>query len=306
MNAPIALFVYSRPEHTRRTLEALMQNIGAAESELYIFCDGPKINSSPEKLDTIKKVRSIAAEKKWCKNVYIKESSENKGLARSIIDGVNSVLHNSNTIIILEDDMETSPWFLTFMNDALAFYENDERVASITGFTWPVKGSLPETFFLRGTYCWGWATWRRAWKVFDEDGKKLLAELEQKNLTTLFDFDNSYHYTEMLRNQTLGINDSWALRWYAAAFLKDMLTLIPGRSLVQNIGFDGSGTHCVTSKEWFVHLSQTKIEVAEIPVIDHPVARRRVTAFFRAIRHRRRLYMRAFNKLLRILKLSDA
>ena len=126
-------------------------------------------------------------------------------------------------VIVLEDDLVTSPHFLQYMNDGLGIYERDDRVISIHGYSYPVHGKLPETFFLRGADCLGWATWKRGWDLFEDDGQRLLNELERRNLTRSFDFDGSYPYTQMLRDQIAGSNSSWAVRWYASAFLRDKL-----------------------------------------------------------------------------------
>ena len=140
--------------------------------------------------------------------------------------------------------------FLRFMNDGLDRYADDERVASIHAYIYPLARPAPETFFLRGADCWGWATWRRAWEHFNPDGKTLLQQLEAHGLTRAFDFDGTAAFTEMLENQIRGLNNSWAIRWHAACFLDGLLTLYPGRSLVHNIGNDGSGTHRSDDSAW--------------------------------------------------------
>lgn len=284
MNAPLALFVYNRPLHTRRTLTSLSMCSEAKETDLFIFCDGLKNGANDEVKKSVDEVRKVIREKKWCRNVEIIESPVNKGLSRSVVAGVTDIVNRFGKIIVLEDDMEVSPFFLKFMNEGLALYKDDDAVISITGYCWPVKNKLPETFFLLGTYCWGWATWKRGWDLFDADGSKLLRQLEEKNLTSLFDFDDSHFYTRMLKDQVEGKNDSWALPWYAAAFLQNKLTLIPGRSLVRNTGIDGSGVHSGKSDEWAVELSSTPVVVARIPLEDSIRGREAVTAFFRSMK----------------------
>jgi hypothetical protein len=184
------------------------------------------------------------------------------GLARSILAGVSAVLEEHGSAIILEDDLETSPHFLAFMNRALEVYAADERVASVSGYVPPVDGALPETFFLRDADCWGWATWRRAWRHFRADGTSLLQELQSRKLTKAFDYHGGYPYLRMLQQQIAGANNSWAIRWRASVFLQDMLTLYPGRSLVRNLGFDGSGTHSDMASFWGGKLSESPVTVA--------------------------------------------
>lgn len=299
MKAPVVLFVYNRPEHTRKTLESLQANDGAAESGLIVFADGPKENASPEELRRIEEVRAIVQEKNWCGNVRLIASEKNKGLAESVIDGVTQVVNEYGRIIVLEDDLVCSPQFLTFMNRALDVYENEERVVSITGYIYPVKEQLPETYFLRGADCWSWATWKRGWAVFEKDGAKLLQELEHQQWTHDFDFHGAYPYTQMLRDQVEGKNSSWAIRWYASAFLQNLLTLYPGRSLVQNIGIDGSGTHSGQSDKWDVQLNHVVPQIGQIPVEENSEARQAVIRFFRELR-RVPLGKRIIDKLARL------
>ena len=137
-------------------------------------------------------------------------------------------------------------------------------MACISGYIYPVKDKISGTFFLKGADCWGWATWGRAWNIFEKDGTKLLDELNKRSLKKEFDFDNTYPYVELLEGQIAGINNSWAVRWYASAFLKNMYCLYPGTSLVQNIGFDGTGIHSSNSTKWNVQLAVEEVDVKKI------------------------------------------
>ncbi len=277
--APIVLFVYNRPDHTERTLEALMKNELAAASELFIFADGAKANASVEALKNIEKTRAIIRKKNWCAQVSIIESPVNKGLSQSVIEGVTKIVNEHGKIIVLEDDLVTSPFFLEFMNEALTIYETSEIVACISGYIYPVKEKLPETFFIKGTDCWGWATWKRAWDDFEKDGSKLLKQLKSKSLTEAFDLEGAYHFTKMLKEQIIGLNDSWAIRWHAAAFLKNKYCLYPGSSLVQNIGADDSGTHGGTTDRWSVILSSQRINLNPIPVEENISAKAKIAKY---------------------------
>ena len=238
--APIALFVYNRLDVLKQTVEALKHNTFAGDSELFIFADGPKTPDDKKVLAVRDYIKTISGFKK----IRIIESEVNKGLANSVISGVTKIVNEYGKIIVLEDDIETAPHFLKFMNDALVMYDNEESVACITGYTYPIKGKLPQTFFLKGADCWSWATWKRAWDVFEENGQKLLYELQVKNLEKEFNFNNSYPYIQMLKDQIANKNSSWAIRWYASAFLKNKLCLYPGKSIVKNIGFIEDATHC--------------------------------------------------------------
>ncbi len=294
--APIVFFAYKRLDHARKSIEALQKNLLAGESDLIIFSDGPKDDSSREQVVEVRKyLRTISG----FRSVTITEGTANAGLSGSIINGVTAVLKRYDKAIILEDDLVTSPYFLKYMNDGLRGYENDARVASIHGYIYPVKKPLPETFFLQGADCWGWATWKRAWDAFEADGTKLLRELDRRNLTHSFDLDGSFGYSHMLERQVAGLTDSWAIRWHASAFLADMLTLYPGTSLVDNIGQDSSGTHKGAASYKYESLENREIRVGGIPVEESREARSVIVDYFRS---RRPSFMQkaksAFKKLL--------
>lgn len=278
--APITLFVYNRPGHTRRTIDALKQNKLAQESDLVIFSDAPKTEVQADK---IREVRQYIRQIDGFKSVSIVERASNLGLANSIIDGVTSIVNKYGRIIVLEDDMVTSPYFLTYMNEALERYANDDRVVSIHGYMFPIERSLPEAFFLLGADCWGWATWSRGWSCFVSDGQFLLDELKRRNLISSFDYNGTYPFAKMLEGQIKGENDSWAVRWHASAFLANKLTLHPGQSLVHNIGNDNSGTHCGLSTEMDVKLSSTPINFENVPVESSRKGRKEFEKFFREL-----------------------
>lgn len=262
--APIVLFAYDRLGHLRLTIEALSQNVLAPQSDLIIYSDGPKNLNTSQKIND---VRSYLKSVGGFRSIRIVEQAANLGLAQSVVHGVSDTLRENDNVIVLEDDMVTSPYFLSFMNKALEMYADDFSVASVHGYVYPIL-NLPKTFFLKGADCWGWATWSRAWKHFEPDGAFLLNEVERLGLQREIDFDNSYQYTQMLRDQVSGKNNSWAVRWYVSTYLKGMLTLYPGKSYVQNIGHDLEGTHCVDATNIFdgeMNLSDNfeKIEVRE-------------------------------------------
>lgn len=263
--APICLFVYNRPWHTLQTIESLKNNILASESDLYIFSDGSRNDNTQ---DSVNEVRSYIATIKGFNSVNIILRETNLGLAQNIIAGVSEVISIHGKIIVLEDDILTHPKFLKFMNDALNLYKNDENVASIHGYVYPIEG-LPESFFIKGADCWGWATWARAWSVFESNGIKLLAEIKQKKAEKEINYNNSMNYVRMLKSQINGNNDSWAIRWHISAFLKNMLTLYPGKSFVNNIGFDSSGQHCATSNIYDPIMCDDYYELKKIQPVEN-------------------------------------
>lgn len=268
--APVALFAFRRPDHLARTLASLAAAHGAPQTELTIFCDGAR---DERDVDAVAAVRTVARAAQGFRSVTVAEAPGNLGLAASVIRGVDAMLTQAPTVVVLEDDMLVAPDFLDVMHSGLGLYADEPDVISIHGYCPPSARSLPDSFFLRGADCWGWATWRRGWDVFDADGARLLAELERRGLTREFDFDDAYPYTRMLRDQVAGRVDSWAIRWYASAFLRSKLTLYPGVSRVRNIGQDGSGTHGavpgqVVPDEAFAPLpALSPIPVCEIPQV---------------------------------------
>ena len=279
--APIALFVYNRPDHLTRVAEALAHNREASMSELFIYSDSPKSASAEEKVAA---ARSVARSITGFQSINVVEQTVNLGVAQSIIQGVNLLTGKYGRVIVLEDDLMPSPYFLHYMNDALNCYEHDDRVISVHGYTYPVKEDLPETFFVRGADCWSWATWKRGWDLFEADGRKLLRELEHRKLTYDFDFNGSYPYTQMLRDCIDGKNDSWAIRWYASAFLLGKLTLYPGSSQVQNIGADGSGFHVGSTRSFEHHQWGERIAVDKISVEESNSSRRAFATYLSGLR----------------------
>jgi hypothetical protein len=292
---PIVVFAFNRPDHLERTLRALASCAEAAASPLTVFCDGARRESDEAR---VREVREVAAAAEGFASVEVIARERNFGLAASIIDGVTRQVQQHGRVIVLEDDIVVSPHFLRYMHEGLALYEHDEQVASIHGYTYPVAETLPETFFLRGADCWGWATWARAWRHFRADGPTLLAELRAQRLTRAFDLDGAYPYTRMLEDQIAGRNNSWAVRWHAACFLRGMLTLYPCRSLVVNIGNDDSGTHTGVTSDYDVEMLQRPVRLQRIELIETAAASAAVSALFR---RKRRLLRRIGNRVRRLL-----
>lgn len=295
--APILLFTYNRLTHTRRCIEALSKNPLAPESELFIYSDGAKDASLQE---AVNEVRSYIRTIRGFKTVTITERDENWGLARNIIDGVTAQVSRFGRVIVLEDDLVVAPHFLQFMNDALETYKNEPKVGHIQACDFTQDPTLPDTFLIKWTGSWGWATWDRAWKHFNPNGKELLQELEERKLTYTFDFDGKYGYTRMLRRQIEGKNNSWAIRWNASLFLKGILSLNAGRSLVQNEGFDGSGTNCGGGGLYASTLYPDKLPVHPIvPVEENKEARQ---AFVRYYARTNSFWAKAIRRIKRTLR----
>jgi len=260
--APIVLFTYNRPDHTRRTLEALRNNHLSSRSELHIFSDGYRGEADKGE---VMKVRELIRSVEGFAEVHIEERADNTGLSTNIIEGVTRIINEHGKVIVLEDDLITSPFFLTFMNEALERYQQEEKIAHVHGFCFPLQ-DLPDVFLIKWTGSWGWATWKRAWNLFNPDGEELLSEIMRQKRSREFDFNGNYPFTRMLRRQVNRENDSWAIRWNASLFLNDLLSLNAGKSLVQNIGFDGSGRHSGSDKIYTtpLHREALSTELSEI------------------------------------------
>lgn len=276
--SPIALFVYDRLAHTKKTIEALRENYLARESELFVFSDAPKNQESEGR---VKLVREYLSGVDGFRKVSVYEHKENLGPSRSIVEGITEIINRYGKIIVLEDDLLLSRYFLKYMNDALVFYEKEEKVISVCGHTYPVCIENQETFFLRIADCWGWATWKRGWDLFEPDANKLLKGLKAKKLLKRLDLNGAHGYSKMLRKQAANTISSWAIRWYSSALLNEKLSLYPYKSLVQNIGFDDSGTNCRGTAAYFADIFQGEVVVSKIPLEEDQRAIKKIMIFFR-------------------------
>lgn len=255
--APIALFVYNRPDHTRRTLIHLQKNVLADESRLYIFCDAPKTEADRANVD---EVRQVAKETTGFKSVKVILRDHNLGLAESIISGVTQLVYEYGKVIVFEDDLLSSPYTLQYFNEALTLYANQPKVMHIGAYMYNLKEKdLPESFFYRAASSWGWATWAHSWDSFEPDIDKLIAQFDTLKILR-FSIEGKMNFWKQIQEFKAGKNNSWAIRWYASIFLKGGLTLNPSRSLVNNIGHDGTGVHSNKENMYDVHISQQPVK----------------------------------------------
>jgi hypothetical protein len=244
--APVVLFVYNRPTHTKRVISSLSENRLATESELFVYSDGPRKSAD---IDLVDDVRVLIRSIKGFRNFHIVEREENRGLSASIISGVSDVIQVYGKVIVVEDDLLLSRNFLTFMNTALKYYENFPGIYSITGFNYPSDAiHIPEkyaydVYLSYRCMSWGWGTWRDRWNSVDWNVSRLDDFMKHKKSQTLFNRGGE-DLSDMLKLQMMGGLDSWAIRWCYAHFQHEAFCLYPIRSFVKNLGFDGSGTHC--------------------------------------------------------------
>ena len=241
--APIAFFAFNRPEHAARSLRALAANPDAAKSTLRIFIDGPR---NADDLERVESVRNVARHTRGFADMEVHAAGANQGLFAAITSGVGHVLRTHDRVIVVEDDVEVSPCFLTYMNTALSRYRDEARVGSIHGYTPPIPG-LPDYFFLAGGDCWGWATWNDRWPLFEPNPATLLRALAERRLLRAFIASHGAQSLLQLVRRAQGRSQSWATLWHASLFLAGRHTLHPGKSFVYNSGNDGTGSHAARS-----------------------------------------------------------
>jgi FkbM family methyltransferase len=278
--APIVLFAYNRPWHTLQTLNGLANNDLADQSILYVFSDGPKVSATDDDLSNINETRKILKSRSWCKEVYVAERTVNLGLAESIVRGVSEVSSKHGKVIVLEDDILTSKGFLRFMNEALDLYNADNSVMHISGYMFPVKGRLPETFFSKQASCWGWATWERAWRNLETDSQIILDSLKRTRKIEEADIDGTNQFLVQLQNNLNGIAKTWAVKWHFSVILNNGLCLHPGKSLVRNIGLDGTGENS-GSNNMYDTTTSDYVDVKRIPIKDNKDVYKLLHKFYR-------------------------
>lgn len=244
--APVVLFVYNRPEHTMRLLRSLNRTNEAVHTKLFIFSDQAKNETMQEKVQEVRRFIARFIKDESCfREVEVREAVKNKGLAKSIIDGVTDIIEIYGKVIVLEDDLEVSADFLNYMNGALDFYRDADDIWAISGYTFPMKAleGYRHDVYLTGRGCsWGWATWQERWNTVDwnvRDYPKFKHNIAKRHAFAKWGGD----LPEMLDAYMYGEIHSWAIRWCYAAFKQGKLTVYPTRSKVKNGGTDGSGTN---------------------------------------------------------------
>jgi hypothetical protein len=284
-------------------LIALSENFLARESLLYIYADGPKENATKVEKERIIETRQIAKSEKWCKEVTLIESDTNKGLAISIITGVTGVVNQYGKVIVLEDDIVTSPYFLKFMNSALDYYIEDKIVWHISGWNYQIQtDGLTDVFFWRTMNCWGWATWYDRWIFYKKEADNLILLFNKKDIYqfNIYGADNMWH--QVISNKNGKIN-TWAIFWYAEIFKRKGLCLNPAVSFVRNIGFDNTGVHCGESMAFSNDiLCKKEIDFSTIKIKENKKAIKKIMAFYKALHGKKNIFIRIINKTIKIVK----
>lgn len=258
--APIAIFVYARPKHTKKLMESLIENSLAKESPIYVFCDNAKKEKDIENVNKVREYMHEIESKNIFKEMHIVEAEKNMGLANSVISGVTKVINEYKRIIVLEDDLVLANNCIEYMNEALDFYEEDRRIWSISGYNLPIEipKDYNEDVYLSYRGCsWGWATWYDRWNMVDwevKDYKEFKRSLSKRKKLNRGGSDMA----QMLDLQMEKKIDSWAIRWCYEQSKRDMLTIYPTESLIKNYGLDGTGTHSGNTNEFAVSVSNKK------------------------------------------------
>lgn len=256
--APIILFTYKRLDTLKQTLTALQENYLAEKVELFIYSDAAKGEQDEEAVNAVREyIHSI----KGFKTVVVIESPFNKGLATSIIEGVNMVLETYEAVIVLEDDLVSSPNFLNYMNQALHFYKDKDKVFSIAGYSIPIHNyeSQSDVYFTSRSSSWGWATWKDRWEVIDWEVKDY--SLFKNNSVVRQNFNKmGSDMVQMLDRQMNGKINSWAIRWCYHQFKYNLYSVHPFVSTIENVGFNSSDA--TNTKEKF-NRYKTKLDSGE-------------------------------------------
>jgi hypothetical protein len=303
--APVVLFVYNRPSHTKQTLTALQNNILASGSTLYIYCDGPKENASAETMQSINFVREVVREKQWCKEVLIIESENNKGLANSIKSGISEIIKKHGRVIVMEDDLITSTAFLSYMNQALDFYDDRKSVFSISGYNMPSNRiTIPDDYeydvyvSLRND-SWGWGTWEDRWNQIDWTVSQFQTILKNPEMQNAFNRGGDDVF-EMLEMQQKGILNIWSIQFTFSHFMNHAVSIVPTVSYVDNTGLDGSGENCGKNFALKHNFLNTNENVRFLDILYED--KRIINAYYNAnCRKKRPIWQKMINRASRLI-----
>lgn len=269
---PIVLFVYNRPWHTEQTVNTLKKNELAQKSDLFIFADNAGVNGDKESVNS---VRSFVKTIEGFKTVNVIERETNFGLADNVISGITEIINKSGKVIVLEDDIVCSNTFLKYMNELLSFYKANEKIYSVSGYTFPIK--IPgeykyDVYFSSRASSWGWGTWKDRWETVDWDVKDFDSFIMNPEQIKSFN-TGGYDLTKMLKDQMLGKIDSWSIIWSYTHFKYNAYCVYPTKSRLKNIGADKSGIHTDKTKKYDVKVyeEETELKLAEEIILNDEI-----------------------------------
>ncbi len=262
--APVIVFCFNRPKHTAATIEALSQCLLAADTDLYLFSDGPR-NKAEEAL--VYEVRSVLRSTKGFKSVTLCEREQNLGLSKSIISGVSEVIGKHQKVIVLEDDLICSKSFIENQNKMLDYFKDHPQIFSTSGYSPPI--SYPKTFndelyLFPRTSSYGWGTWLDRWESIDWSLDQFNTFIQSKAQRQHFN-RGGIDLTPMLLHQKVGKINSWSIRFSYAASMQNRLCVYPKDSMLYHIGYDGSGTHASQSGHYGDKASDKVISLDHFP-----------------------------------------
>lgn len=261
MYAPVIVFCYNRRDHLEKTLHALEQNRLADKSDIYIFSDGSRGEKDENAVAEVRSFLKDYEEKSYFKSIEVIMSEKNRGLADSIIGGVSRIIEKYGKVIVLEDDLVTSVDFLEYMNQALDFFEKDENIWSVTGYTLPLKGlkTYKEDIYLSyRASSWAWGTWKDQWKTVDWEVKDFAELCKSKEMQKKLNRGGREMF-QMLKDQQEGRNNSWAIRWCYSQSKQDKYTVHPKYCKARNIGGDGTGENSLATRKYLTEIDETPI-----------------------------------------------
>lgn len=303
MLAPIVLFVYNRPHHTKEVIDSLLKNPSSKQSELFIFSDFQKSVADEASVNECRKyIQEIASSHiGGFKKVHITFRERNFGLADSIIDGISKVINEYGKVIVLEDDIVVSEVFLDYMNESLDRYEAQEKVWAISAWNYPIEqDGLGDSFFWRIPHCWGWATWKSRWQYYKRDIKWIEKNFTKEDIKAI-SLDGYAPYWEHFVANQKGTIKTWAIFNYLISHKHNALTLMPSLSYIKQIGFDGSGTNCDDDDSYNSKTINTKFPIKFPEEIEESsLALLRIQNFHQL--QKKPFFTRVKNKILRIFR----
>jgi hypothetical protein len=252
---PVVLFAYRRVAKLERVLSCLRAN---HIPKLIAYSDGPADARCEAEVTEVRKVLGTID---WC-DVDLRCRVRNCGLGRCIRSGVSEVLRVYDRAIVFEDDIECCPGTYAYLDAALAAYAEDTRVMSVSGFTHPrLTPPIPEgPPFFSGRYsCWGWGTWRRAWRGMSIPAPMLLllCRMVGRDVWRYGADVVDMAWQERRRN-------IWAVRFFFLHLLRGGLSLHPVRSLTNHMGFDDSTTSAGGVDDWSVNLPSEGVVLPDV------------------------------------------
>lgn len=246
INYPVVFFLFKRPATTQQFLTKFA---AAGVSKIYIFADGPRSGSDKLVTDAVRaKVESFIADHPEL-TIITNYSSTNIGLKQNIINGLTKVFKSEDAAIIVEDDCLPHDDFFPFCAEMLKLYDSAPQVMSVSGTS--SGGNSEFSYdFTRYPQCWGWATWARAWQLYDP----ALSSFDRESWNTIvreqrFNMVLSWYWYSILSLVKNGWIKTWDYQWSYAHFVNHGLAVSPSVNLIQNIGFDAVATNTKTKSK---------------------------------------------------------